>query len=411
MGECARLVDKESASSSESLFQFSFATEWGDGTIDPVDFASPFNSFFLAGFESATHRRRDGVRVDAMAAAGHDRHAHADYDLARSVGLRSARDSLRWHLIETSPGEYDWSSWLPMLRAARDAGVQVVWDLWHYGTPDWLDIFSPAFVDRLGAFAQAAARIHREETDEAPLWCPLNEISFFSFIAGEAADFHPYATGRAAELKRQLARAGIVAADRLAQVDARCRLIWCEPAVHVLPDDYSPHAIAEAEGWRLSQFEAMDMLAGLREPELGGHPGILDIVGVNFYPNNQWVLNSGSVPLGDHSWRPFSDILDEYWKRYGRPLVVAETGAEGSGRASWFHYVCGEVSAARGRGVPVQGLCLYPVTEYLGWDNDRHCPTGIFSLADERGRRRIDPRMLTELRRQQQAFGETTARA
>ena len=47
-----------------------------------------------------------------------------------------------------------------MLEAARAAGVQVVWDLCHYGWPDDLDVFSPAFVERFARFAGAAARIH-----------------------------------------------------------------------------------------------------------------------------------------------------------------------------------------------------------------------------------------------------------
>src|SRR3712207_8963919 len=37
---------------------------------------------------------------------------------------------------ETAPGRYDWSSFLPMLRAARDRGIQVIWDLCHYGWPE-----------------------------------------------------------------------------------------------------------------------------------------------------------------------------------------------------------------------------------------------------------------------------------
>lgn len=139
----------------------------------------------MAGFECSTHRRKDGTRLDLIAATRHDIHAAADYRRAARDGLRSARDGLRWHLIEARPGVYDWSSWLPQLRGARDAGVQVVWDLWHYGTPDWLDIWSPEFPDALARFATAAARVHAAETDVAPFWCPLNEISFYAAMAGE----------------------------------------------------------------------------------------------------------------------------------------------------------------------------------------------------------------------------------
>jgi beta-glucosidase/6-phospho-beta-glucosidase/beta-galactosidase len=364
-----------------------------------------FNSFFIAGFECATHRRRDGVRVDSIAAQQHDRFALQDYRLARQMELATARDGLRWHLIEPSPGAYDWSSWRPMLQAAREADVQVIWDLWHYGTPDWLDIFSPAFVNRIAAFARAAAEIHRAETDQVPLWCPLNEINFYAFIAGEVPEFHPYASGRAHELKRQLVRAGVAMVDALRQVDARARIVWCEPAINVLPDSSSADDVAAARTRHLSQFEAFDMLSGSSAPELGGREDILDIIGLNFYPHNQSRPTSGAIPLGHHAWRPFGAMLKDFWTRYRRPLFVAETGAENCGRAAWLHYVCGEVEDAIEGGVLIDGICWYPVTDYHGWDDGRACPTGLFSSPDGQGRREVHVRLARELRRQQEHFG------
>ncbi|HEY0513874.1 MAG TPA: beta-glucosidase, partial [Thermoanaerobaculia bacterium] len=127
----------------------------------------------MAGFESSCQRRNDGRRLDLIAATGHDRFAALDYARVRRIGIGTVRDGARWHRIERSAGRYDFASLLPMVRAARDAGVQVIWDLWHYGQPDWLDIWSPDFVERLAAFAEAAARVRAEETDEVPIWCPV----------------------------------------------------------------------------------------------------------------------------------------------------------------------------------------------------------------------------------------------
>jgi hypothetical protein len=42
-------------------------------------------------------------------------------------------------VIEKRPYRYDFSSVLPMLRFARKAGLQVIWDLCHYGWPDHLE--------------------------------------------------------------------------------------------------------------------------------------------------------------------------------------------------------------------------------------------------------------------------------
>src|SRR5918998_6869460 len=142
-----------------------------------LDSASAFGSFFLGGFECSSQRRRDGRRLDLLASTGHDRLAARDYRQVAGMGLRTVRDGLRWHLIETSPGRYDWSSFLPMLRAAREEGVRAVWDLCHYGWPDDLDVWGAAFVDRFARFAAAAARLIVEEGGRAPpLPCPVNEI-------------------------------------------------------------------------------------------------------------------------------------------------------------------------------------------------------------------------------------------
>ncbi|MEA1648704.1 hypothetical protein UAJ10_06710 [Nitrospirillum sp. BR 11164] len=146
-----------------------------------------FRSFFLGGFECSTHRRRDGRRLDILAATGHDRHAEADYRLLAAAGIHAVRDGMRWHRVEVGPGWYDWSTVLPQLRAARAAGIQVIWDLCHYGWPDDLDIWSPAFVDRFAGFAAAAARLVRTESDAIPFFCPINEISFLAWAGGTRA--------------------------------------------------------------------------------------------------------------------------------------------------------------------------------------------------------------------------------
>jgi len=115
----------------------------------------------MAGFECSCHLNSCHKRLDMMAAVGHDRYVAEDYARLREVGIATARDGVRWHLIERA-GCYDWSSWIPMLRAAREAGVQVIWDLCHYGWPDGLDIFSAAFVERFARFAGQAAQVQRE---------------------------------------------------------------------------------------------------------------------------------------------------------------------------------------------------------------------------------------------------------
>jgi beta-glucosidase/6-phospho-beta-glucosidase/beta-galactosidase len=356
--------------------------------------------FWIAGFESSCHRRRDGRRLDLIAATRHDQLAVSDYARLRQVGIETARDGIRWHLVERSPGHYEFSSVLPMVRAARETGVQVIWDLCHYGWPDGLDVFRPEFVDRFAEYARAVARVIAGETDEPASYCPINEISFWSWAGGDVAYLNPFATGRGFELKAQLARASLAAIDAVWSVDPRARILHAEPAIHIVPNPAVPGSAAVAEGYRLAQFQAWDMLAGRLWPQLGGDERYLEVLGVNYYPHNQWVLDGPTVARGDRRYRPFRKILLEVWERYGRPVMISETGAQGAERAPWLRYVAREVRAARHAGVPVEGICLYPVLDYPGWDDDRHCETGLWSLAGPTGEREPCTSFLQELERQ-----------
>lgn len=367
-----------------------------------------FSSFFIGGFECSTQRRNDGRRLDLIAATGHDRFVGQDYARMVECGLRTLRDGLRWHLVEVAPGRFDWSSFLPMLRASRENRVQVIWDLCHYGWPDDLDIWAPAFVERFAKFARAAAQLVRDETDQIPFYCPVNEISFWAWAGGDAGKFDPATRGRAAELKRQLVRAAIAGIEAVWDVDRRARIVHSDPLINVLPRSDRRKDIAAAAAYHNAQFEARDMLSGRLAPELGGRPEYLDVVGVNFYSDNQWVLSGPTVEFGNARYRPLNDLLHETYERYGRPLAITETGAEGSARAAWFFYVCAEARAAMARGVPVEGVCIYPIVDYPGWENERHCEVGLFCAAGKDGHRPVFQPLADELRRQQEIFAALT---
>ena len=357
----------------------------------------------MAGFECSSLRRRDGQRLDLIAATEHDARAAEDYRACAQLGLRTIRDGLRWHLIERTPGVYDWSSWRPMLRAARAAGVQVVWDICHYGWPEFLDLWTPQWVESFARFAEAAARVFREETGEVPIWCPVNEISFFTWSAGEVGYFFPAEVDRGPELKRQLVRAAVAGAEACLRVDARARFVWCEPLIKVEPVVHLP--LAEAQAQHDGQFQAFDMIAGRNDPELGGRPALLDIVGLNYYPHNQWYYSGPTIPMGHHAYTDMRDLLGVMARRYDRPMLIAETGAEQNGRAPWLNYVGQEVRAATAAGADILGVCLYPVLAYPGWDNNRHCEVGLLETPAGGGERTVFPPLAQELARQQTAFG------
>lgn len=365
---------------------------------------SLFQTFFLGGFECSCHQLRAGKRLDLINATGHDQHVRADYERLRAVGIATARDAVRWHLIETEPYHYDFASFLPMVQAARETGVQVIWDLFHYGWPTDLEIFQPEFVNRFRAFAKAFAHVFANETDSTPFISPVNEISYFAWAAGDAGYLNPFALSRSFELKAQLVRATIEAIEVIWDELPNARIVHADPVINVIPNPQRPEDRHHAEGYRLAQYQAWDMLSGRLWPLLGGQDKYLDIIGLNYYNHNQWVYEGEFLDPDHPLYRPFSDILGEIYRRYERPIFVSETGIEGELRADWLRYISEEVAAAREAGIPVEGLCLYPICDYPGWDDDRCCQTGLWGYADEKGERQLHQPLAAELQRQQQFF-------
>jgi beta-glucosidase/6-phospho-beta-glucosidase/beta-galactosidase len=363
-----------------------------------------FRSFFMGGFECSTHKLRNGRRLDLIAATRHDQFVEGDYQCVQQFGMRAVRDGIRWHLIERAPGRYDWSSALPMIRAAREQGVQVIWDLFHYGWPDDIDIFSAAFVDRFERFVRSFARMYASEFGRnAELYvCPTNEISFLAWGGGEAACLNPFATGRGFELKRQIVRANVAAVEALWEHMPRARVVQIDPAVHITADPATAtrEHLLDAERHRQFMFQSWDMIAGYICPELGGRVEYLDIIGVNYYVQNQWLHEKYTIYRGHRLYRPLALILDELWRRYRRPLFIAETGIEDDLRAPWLRYICDEVADALRMHVPVEGVCLYPVVNYPGWNDARHCCNGLLDYCDDCGERQAHAPLAEEILRQ-----------
>jgi beta-glucosidase/6-phospho-beta-glucosidase/beta-galactosidase len=348
----------------------------------------PFKSFLMGGFECSTHRIRSGRRLDLIAATRHDEFAEKDYTLLLELGMLTARDGLRWHLIETEPYRYDLSSLEAQVRAARSTGIQIIWDFFHYGYPDDLDILSDAFVKRFAAFSTAAGEFLVSELGEELIFCPVNEISFFSWAAGRAGIFYPFSKNRAAAIKRQLVKCVFASIDAVKKICLGVRWMLTEPAIHVVPA--AGHSKQGASRYRTAQFQALDMISGRHHPELGGTPEYLDIIGLNYYIHNQWT-QPGRRPISrSHPLYMAPHLVwQDFHTRYSRPLVLAETGIEDDRRAEWFNYISNETKAARGLDIPLEGLCLYPIINHPGWEDSRHCHNGLWDYADENGERQI----------------------
>jgi beta-glucosidase/6-phospho-beta-glucosidase/beta-galactosidase len=329
----------------------------------------------MGGFESSSQINGGGIRLDFIAATQHDQLIDEDYQRLTEMGIATVREGMRWHLIDRGR-RMDFSSVLPMVEAARRHDIQVLWNLCHYGWPEDVSLYTPGFVERFARYCGAAARFISDHTDAVPFYVPINEISFFAWAAGEVGYIHPHGHGRGQEIKHQLVRAAIAGMEAIWEVDPSARMIHVDPLIHVIPPKGHPELARAAADQRARQFEAWDMLAGGLDPALGGHPRYLDIIGVNFYHANEWEypdqrLRWEDTPR-DRRWVPLRYLLSEVYHRYDRPMILSETSHFGTGRGRWIREVAEEVQQARAMGVPMEGICIYPIVDRPDWDDPDH---------------------------------------
>jgi hypothetical protein len=355
---------------------------------------------FLGGFECSCHRLADGRRLNLTRSTRHDELASDDYDRLRSAGMSACRDGVSWVEVERSEGHYDLSSLGPMLRAAEQRGVRVVWDLMHFGWPDHADVFAVDFATRFASYAAAVARFVAGETESPAMFTPVNEMSFLAWAGGDVRCMNPFEAARGVELKAQLVRATIEAIDAIRAVSPSARFLQPEPVIHIVADEAHPKTWRRVESDNLLQYQAWDMLSGRVWPSLGGRPEYLDIIGVNFYPDNEFMLDGTTVRLGQPGYKPFSRMLLDVWARYGRPMIVSETGSEGDARGPWIRHVCDEAALAMASGCELHGITLYPVVSHPGWGDDRNCRNGLWDYEDSPGDRRLFPPLAEEITRQ-----------
>jgi hypothetical protein len=337
---------------------------------------NPFRSFWMAGYECTDQLNTFGHRVDFLPLTGHLQRLDDDYRDLIPFNIRTVREGIRWSQVEKRPYQYDWETVGVMLDAGRRQGIQQVWDLCHFGFPDDLTPLHPLFARRFAALCRAFLEFYRSKNgDETLIVTPINEVSFLSWLGGDARGTSPYCWHQGWEVKYHLMRAYIEGVAAMREMDPGVRILTTEPLVNMVPPvNATPEQAQFAAEAHVNQFQATDILSGRMCPELGGQPEFLDLVGLNFYYNNQWIVGSGAFlpwvnePF-DPRWRPLHELLAEAYQRYQRPLVITETSHPQEDRPHWMRFVADECAAALRQHVPLWGVCLYPIIDRPDWDH------------------------------------------
>src|SRR5215207_8655793 len=361
-----------------------------------------FPTFFLSGFECSTFRWKDRKRRDLVEETQHRTHAREDYAILASLGIAVAREGVPWPMVDRG-GDYDFSLVDPLIEAMNEAKILPIWDLCHYGYPDDVDPFTPAFTDRFARYARAAAEYVTARVHGPHFFTPINEITFWGFCGGEWGWAAPFGNEKDTrfKLRRVLCEAAIAGVRAIREVDPESRMVHVEPLIQVVPPKDRPDLADEAENeMRDDACFAWDVLCGRQHPELGGAPEILDIVGANCYSFGQMEYRE----QGPHM------ALEPRAERYHRPMIIAETSGLGVGRPAWLKDVIEESLAAVDRGIDLHGICLFPGVDMPNWHTGEWLHNGICDLVEEHGNLKRVPfgPYVDELRRWQRELNRVT---
>lgn len=336
---------------------------------------NPFHSFWMAGYECADHLNVFGNRVDLINTTGHLDLIDIDYKNLFQFNISTVREGIRWSKVETEPYKYDWSAVGNMIQSGNVNNIQQVWDLCHFGFPDDLTPLDPQFTNRFVALCTAFVQFYRTINSTTTLIItPINEVSFLSWLGGDARGTSPYCTDKGWEVKYNLMRAYIKGIDALRTADPLVRILTTEPLINIVSrDGATAEEIEVAVALHDAQFQVTEMLCGRMCPELGGSEDYLDMLGYNFYFNNQWT----AAPHEFLDWKigeanpkfiPLHRLLTTAFKKYNRPFVLTETSHPKEDRPLWIKMIEVESQKLLQAGLPYWGICWYPMVNRPDWD-------------------------------------------
>ena len=397
---------------------------------------SPAEFLWASGIEDTfVPQTKPGHRpLDEYQLLGHYDHWREDLALARDLGVRALRWGVPWHRVEPQPKEFDWR-WtdqvIPYL--VEELGIAPIIDLVHYGCPFWLRR-EFASEDYPRAVARYAREFARRYQGLVRWYTPLNEPIVNALMCGKRGLWPPYLRGERGYIRvmLQLVEGVMNTVEAIREVQPDALMVHVEATGLSRAARHDLEALAVEEQRR--GYLAYDLLTGRMTPDhplfpwlvrngispdhlstLAQRPITLDVMGMNFYP--QWSTQQLYVDRkGRFASRPvvhehldFSALIEDYWDRYGVPILITETSAVGSDelRAQWLAASLRAIRTLRGKGVPVIGYTWFPMFTMIDWRyrfgarplKEFRIELGFFRLDDDGPARWKETPLVGELRK------------
>jgi beta-glucosidase/6-phospho-beta-glucosidase/beta-galactosidase len=225
-------------------------------------------------------------------------------------------------------------------------------------------------------------------------YTPLNEPLVNALMCGRRGIWPPYLRGDAGYIRvmLQIARGVIRTVEAIRAIDPDAIMAQVEATGLNRAIRQELEALAHEDQRRGYLF--FDLITGMVTPEHplfvwllrnGATPDDLaelvirripiDVLGMNFYP--QWSTRQIYIDQkGRISYRAiepdgdgFAQLIEDYYHRYQRPIIITETSALGADevRARWMRASVAMIRQLRARGLPVMGYTWFPLFTMVDW--------------------------------------------
>lgn len=374
------------------------------------------------GHECTVNRVGDRF-YDQTAASGHGGRI-GDLDRFAQLGLKVLRYPLLWERVAPdTPDTFDWRWTDARLARLRELRVRPIAGLLHHGSgPRYTGLLQAGFAPDFARFARAVAERYPWITD----WTPINEPLTTARFSALYGHWHPHRRDERSfwtALLNQIEGVGL-AMREIRSVNPDARLIQTEDLGHT----YATRAMAhQADFDNKRRWMTWDLLCGrvtadhplrgrLEGFGLGDQlrrlvdaPCPPDIIGVNHYLTSDRFLDHRTALYpperhGGNEFMAFADVeairvtapapgglegvLDEAWRRYGRPLAVTEAhnGCTREEQVRWLREAWETAQRLRVRGVDVHAVTAWALLGAHDWNGlltreGGHYEPGAFDVA------------------------------
>lgn len=313
----------------------------------------------IVGIECGFPLRTGNRRIDELDKTQHYTYFASDLLKAKGLGIDMIRYGIPWHRVEPQKNRWDWNWVDGALDLIAQLGIEPIVDLCHFGTPDWLaerggfaaPDFPAHFADYVEAFARRYGRNIR--------WYTLiNEPLVTARFCGREGFWHPFRKDAFACIADHLAEGIIAGAGRVRALRPDACLMQNDACEHHAAAPGSPAGIA-AKAARLNQERFL--LWDRTESSW-------DVLGLDYYPWSEETHLGPRRRQAGH-FRGMYSVAKDYYARYKKPLLLAETDAAGTveARLAWMEQTLADCQRLSGEGIPVLGYTWWPLIDNINW--------------------------------------------